>query len=92
MLGNEVFKPPLADPQALQAIPEPPADRTELNVAAFREGEVEIWLSKAENTAPGDNRITYRHWKQVNPECKQYSIYACNRREYLGHGGHRAPS
>lgn len=63
-------RPPLADPQALQAIPEPRADRTELNIAAFREGEVEMQLSKAENTAPGDDRITYRHWKQVDPECK----------------------
>lgn len=31
--------------------------------------EVMIRLRRCENTAPGDDRITYNHWKSVDPAC-----------------------
>lgn len=31
--------------------------------------EVMIRLRRCENTAPGDDRITYKHWKSVDPAC-----------------------
>lgn len=63
-------QPPLVNPAALGSIPEPPRDCAVLSMDPIREGEVFVRLTRAENTAPGDDKITYRHWKQADPDWK----------------------
>ncbi|XP_069176423.1 uncharacterized protein [Procambarus clarkii] len=63
-------QPPIEDPATLQSIPEAQEDRAEINLDPIREGEVGVRLMRAENSAPGNDRITYRHWKQADPDCK----------------------
>ncbi|KAM7301587.1 uncharacterized protein ISCGN_017106 [Ixodes scapularis] len=40
----------------------------ELSLAAFTEDEVAARLRRCENTAPGGDRLTYHHWRTVDPE------------------------
>ncbi|XP_069176419.1 uncharacterized protein [Procambarus clarkii] len=61
---------PLQNLDIITAIPEPPEDRTEMDTGEFREREVATRLSRTENTAPGDDRLTYSHWKRADPECR----------------------
>lgn len=35
----------------------------------FQRADVSKRLGKFENTAPGDDGLTYRHWKKLDPEC-----------------------
>jgi len=48
---------------------DPPASRPKLPMRSFRHEEVERLLRKAENTAPGNDRIAYRDWLRVDPKC-----------------------
>jgi len=47
----------------------PPTPRHNLESNRFNPEEVCVKLRKAENTAPGDDRLTYRHWRSVDPAC-----------------------
>lgn len=40
----------------------------EINLESINPSEVWSSLSKAENTAPGIDKLTYNHWKTVDPE------------------------
>lgn len=40
----------------------------ELSLVTFTEDEVAAQLRRCENTAPGGDRITYHHWRIVDPE------------------------
>jgi len=54
----------------LQSLPTPPPNRQEASVEPLSEAEIKRRLAKAENTSPGADGITYRHWKKVDPDCK----------------------
>ncbi|KAL1415328.1 hypothetical protein MTO96_029599 [Rhipicephalus appendiculatus] len=41
-----------------------------VDTSRFTADEVLARLRKAENTAPGSDRLTYRHWKSVDPEAR----------------------
>ncbi|KAL1415312.1 hypothetical protein MTO96_029583 [Rhipicephalus appendiculatus] len=41
-----------------------------VDTSRFTAEEVLARLRKAENTAPGSDRLTYRHWKSVDPEAR----------------------
>ncbi|KAL1444948.1 hypothetical protein MTO96_045295 [Rhipicephalus appendiculatus] len=47
-----------------------PAAPEPIDTAPFTEDEVLSRLRKAENTAPGSDRLTYHHWKSVDPEAR----------------------
>ena len=42
----------------------------EIDLSKFSPEEVWVKLSKAENTAPGPDRLTFHHWKSTDPEAK----------------------
>ena len=69
---DEYFRPILTIPPAHET----PAEATtsanvpEVNTNPFTSGEVARRLGKAENTAPGRDRLTYAHLKSVDPECE----------------------
>lgn len=46
-----------------------PPDRHPVNMAPVTAPEVLFRLKKFDNSSPGDGRITYRHWLQVDPTC-----------------------
>ena len=46
-----------------------PASRPKLEIRRVTYEEVERALRKAENTAPGEDRIAYRDWLLVDPKC-----------------------
>jgi hypothetical protein len=46
-----------------------PEERNCIPTSRITPDEVARKLKKCENTAPGDDRITYKHWKTVNPAC-----------------------
>ncbi|GLV46535.1 hypothetical protein CBL_20860 [Carabus blaptoides fortunei] len=50
-------------------IPPPNTPRRHNNSSRPSRREVSTRLQRAENTAPGPDRITYSNWKQVDPEC-----------------------
>ncbi|KAK8742630.1 hypothetical protein OTU49_001595, partial [Cherax quadricarinatus] len=58
---------PLDDPALVEAIPIPTEERPPLRLDPFTEKEITTRLAKAENTAPGDDRITYRNWRLADP-------------------------
>jgi Reverse transcriptase (RNA-dependent DNA polymerase) len=43
-------------------------DRVPVQMGRFTVAEVAERLTKCENTAPGEDRLTYRHWKRVDPD------------------------
>lgn len=43
--------------------------RNPVPMGPFQHADVSKRLSKFENTAPGDDGLTYRHWKKLDPEC-----------------------
>ncbi|KAL1475347.1 hypothetical protein MTO96_037363 [Rhipicephalus appendiculatus] len=45
-----------------------PAAPEGVDTSNFSADEVLLRLRKSENTAPGPNRLTYHHWKTVDPE------------------------
>ncbi|KAL1475345.1 hypothetical protein MTO96_037361 [Rhipicephalus appendiculatus] len=45
-----------------------PDDMAEICLARFTSDEVAARLRKCENTAPGGDRITYRHWRDTDPD------------------------
>lgn len=47
----------------------PSEEREELNSEAFTPREIRKRLRKAENTAPGKDRITYNHWRSADADC-----------------------
>ncbi|XP_064462357.1 uncharacterized protein LOC135372827 [Ornithodoros turicata] len=49
---------------------ERPKAPEEVNLSPFTSEEVESRLKKCENTAPGDDRLTYRHWRSADPHCR----------------------
>lgn len=46
------------------SLPEPP------DYAPITASEVRNKIKKCENTAPGHDRLTYNHWKGVDPDCR----------------------
>ncbi len=46
-----------------------PSDQNPVNMAPFTAPEVLIRLKKFDNSSPGDDRITYRHWLRVDTTC-----------------------
>ena len=48
---------------------QPPVERTSVATNRITPLEIQHRLQKAENTAPGDDRLTYKHWKTVDPAC-----------------------
>ena len=44
--------------------------RPEVDLSPFTEDQVLKKLRKAENSAPGNDRLTFRHWQRVDPEAK----------------------
>ncbi|XP_050420253.1 uncharacterized protein LOC126833140 [Adelges cooleyi] len=44
-------------------------DRRPMPTGGFTAVEVEKRLKKFENTAPGDDGLTYRHWRLIDPRC-----------------------
>lgn len=48
-------------------LPEPP------NIKNFSPTEVKNKLQKSANMAPGKNRLTYSHWKGIDPDCRALS-------------------
>jgi hypothetical protein len=46
-----------------------PEDRNSVPTSRITPEEVAKRLSKCENTAPGEDRITCKHWKAVDPAC-----------------------
>ncbi|XP_072140745.1 uncharacterized protein [Dermacentor andersoni] len=51
----------------------PAAD--EVNLDPFTAEEVAWRLKRSENTAPGEDRLTYQHWKSVDPEGRFLSAF-----------------
>lgn len=49
---------------------EPTADRTSVQTDPFTTREVATRLHRAENTAPGRDRLTYKHWRLIDPDCE----------------------
>lgn len=47
----------------------PVDEQEEINNDPFTPREIRERLRKAENTAPGRDRITYNHWRAVDPDC-----------------------
>jgi hypothetical protein len=45
-----------------------PCDRVPVQMGKFTIAEVAERLKKCENTALGENQLTYRHWKRVDPD------------------------
>ncbi|XP_064464934.1 uncharacterized protein LOC135376255 [Ornithodoros turicata] len=45
-----------------------PCATTEMDLSYFTPQEVRRKAAKTENTAPGDDRLTYRHWLDVDPD------------------------
>ena len=43
-------------------------DRAPVQMGRFTVAEVRERIGKFENTAPGEDRLTYRHWKSVDPD------------------------
>jgi len=43
--------------------------RAPVPMGPFQCADVSKRLGKFENTAPGDDGLTYRHWKRLDPEC-----------------------
>jgi len=43
--------------------------RDPVRMGPFQCADVAKRLGKFENTAPGDDGLTYRHWKRLDPEC-----------------------
>lgn len=43
---------------------------TGVNTSQFTADEVYLRLRKSENTAPGGDRLTYHHWRSVDPEAR----------------------
>nr|XP_045611976.1 uncharacterized protein LOC123766718 [Procambarus clarkii] len=41
-----------------------------MDTGELTEREVATRLSRTENTAPGDDRLTYSHWKREDPGCR----------------------
>jgi hypothetical protein len=56
----------------LYNIPHPP--RPEVDLSPFTEDQVLKKLRKCENSAPGDDRLTFRHWLDVDPEAKALTL------------------
>ncbi|KAG8179227.1 hypothetical protein JTE90_004055 [Oedothorax gibbosus] len=62
---NDVFKPSPFDPTMFNRVD----GRLPINMDPFAPAEVKARLSRFENTAPGPDRLTYAHLKEVDPEC-----------------------
>lgn len=45
----------------------------ELNIDKLTPGEIWTCLSSAENTVPGLDRLTFDHWRSVDPEANTLS-------------------
>lgn len=61
------WSPRTADTSALFQRPAAPVP---VNTASFSADEVLLRLRKSENTAPGPDRLTYQHWRSVDPEAR----------------------
>ena len=66
---QQIFQEKNFDREQLQSLPITPATRQEVTTEPFTEEEIKRRLDKAENTSPGADRITYKHWKKVDPDC-----------------------
>jgi len=47
----------------------PPSPGDPVPMGPFQCADVSKRLGKFENTVPGDDGLTYRHWKKLDPEC-----------------------
>ena len=65
---TEIYQEKTFDPSCLLEIDEAPEDRTHASTLPFTEQEIKTRLAKAENTSPGDDKITYRHWRTIDPD------------------------
>ncbi|KAF2895583.1 hypothetical protein ILUMI_10593 [Ignelater luminosus] len=52
----------------------PPTAPPPLNVEPFDQNEVRSRLKRFENSAPGEDRLTYRHWRLSDPDCRILTI------------------
>ena len=66
---EESFRAQPFDPNGLIHVPDAPEERNSAPVTPFLQSEIKSRLNKAENSSPGDDRITYRHWRSIDPEC-----------------------
>ena len=48
---------------------EQPIDRHSISTKRITRQEVRFRLKRCENTSPGDDRLTYNHWRSVDPAC-----------------------
>ncbi|XP_060845386.1 uncharacterized protein LOC132924968 [Rhopalosiphum padi] len=62
---RRVWAPSVCDTSAY----EPVEGRNPVPMGPFQCADVSKRLGKFENTAPGDDGLTYRHWKRLDPEC-----------------------
>lgn len=67
---SEIFQEKQFDARRIEAIPSPPPERQPATMAPFPENVIFERLRKAENTSPGSDGITYKHWRAVDPECR----------------------
>ncbi|KAA0189975.1 hypothetical protein HAZT_HAZT008687 [Hyalella azteca] len=81
---SEIFREKQFDARRIEALPSPPPGRQPATMVPFQENEILERLRKAENTSPGSDGITYKHWRAVDPECRAlhliYKICLQNRR------------
>lgn len=48
---------------------EHPIDRQRISTNRITRQEVMFRLKRCENTSPGEDRLTYNHWRSVDPAC-----------------------
>ena len=58
------------DPEILENLPVCPEDRIFASTTPFSEQEILYRLRRAENSSPGSDKITYKHWKEIDPDCQ----------------------
>ena len=57
------------DLNGLNHVQDSPEERNNAPATPFLQSEIKSRLNKSENTSPGEDRITYRHWRAIDPEC-----------------------
>ncbi|XP_035234143.1 uncharacterized protein LOC118205973 [Stegodyphus dumicola] len=60
------YCPPTVDPDLFVPLD---TDRPEVDMAPFSSTKISARLHACKSTAPGPNRLTYKHWRSLDPEC-----------------------
>jgi len=63
------FREVWAESQCDETVYEAVEGREPIPIGPFTSQEVRKRLMRFENTAPGDDGLTYKHWRRLDPEC-----------------------